>query len=204
MKVMAIEMSVWIYWLACGLATILMLINQQSISILFSPCLDSPQRQQGYSLALILGWLATLLAAVGYVLLTRKDVEGSYQIQDLLVFSLLNGILEQLMFVFWFLLGCLLGNKLGIQSSWKIFGLGFLSYSVYSGAIHGLFWVTVLPSHQSVDVIRLGLLMMMSIAWMWLFWRYRAVVAIIAMHMAIDFLTIGHLNFAWFEPYQLF
>jgi chlorophyllide a hydrolase len=201
---MAIEMSIWIYWLACGLATILILINQQSIPKLLSPCLDLPQRQHGYPLALILGWLATLLAALGYVLLTRKDVAGSYQIQDLSVFSLLNGTLEQFMFIFWFLLGCWLGSKLGIQPSWKNFGLGFLSYSVYSGAIHGLFWVTVLPSHQSVDVIRLGLLMMMSIAWMWLFWRYRAVMAIIAMHMVIDFLTIGHLNFAWFEPYYLF
>jgi chlorophyllide a hydrolase len=203
MKGMAIELSIWIYWLVCGLATILMLINQQSIPKLLSPYLDSPQRQDGYFLALILGWLATLLAALGYVLLTHKEVAGSYQIQDLLVFSFLNGILEQLMFVFWFLLGCLLGNKLGIQSSWKNFGLGFLSYSVYSGIIHALFWFKVLPDHQPALVMPVVLLIM-SLAWMWLLWRYRAVVAIIAMHMAIDFLTIGHLNFAWFEPYQLF
>jgi hypothetical protein len=47
------------------------------------------------------------------------------------------------------------------------------------------------------------LLLIMSLVWMWLFWRYRTVVAIMAMHMVIDFLTIGHLNFPWFEPHQL-
>jgi chlorophyllide a hydrolase len=203
MQMMAIEMSIWIYWLACGLATILLLINRQSIPKLLSPFLDSPQRQKGYSLALILGWSATLLAAFGYVLLTRKEVSGSYQIQDLLLFSLLNGILEQLMFVFWFLLGCWIGKQLGIQSPWKNFGLGFLSYSIYSGAIHALFWFKVLPAHQP-SLVMPFILFIMSLVWMWLFWRYRAVVAIIAMHMVIDFLTIGHLNFPWFEPYQLF
>jgi chlorophyllide a hydrolase len=203
MEMMAIEMSIWSYWLVCGLATILILINWQSIPKLLSPCLDSPQRQQGYALALILGWLATLVAALGYILLTHKEVTGSYQIQDLLVFSFANGILEQFMFVFWFTLGCLLGEKMGVQPAWKKFGLGFLSYSFYSGVIHALFWFKVLPDHEPALVMPV-ILLIMSLTWMWLFWRYRAVVAIVAMHMVIDFLTIGHLNFAWFEPYQLF
>jgi hypothetical protein len=43
----------------------------------------------------------------------------------------------------------------------------------------------------------------MSLFWMWLFWRYQAIVAIIAMHVAIDFLTVGHLHFPWFESIQL-
>ena len=72
-----------------------------------------------------------MLAAIGYVVLTRKDAAGFYQVQDLTVFALLNGSLEQLMFVFWFLLGCLVGKLLRVESAWKIFGLGFLSYSIY-------------------------------------------------------------------------
>jgi chlorophyllide a hydrolase len=199
---MAIEVPVWIYWLVCMLATLLLVTNQQRIPNLLSPDLDSPQQQQGYSLALTLGWATTLLAAIGYILLTRKEAPGSYQIQDLIVFSLLNGVLEQMMFVFWFLLGCWLGSQLKIQHPWQIFSLGCLSYMVYSGAIHALFWVNVLPTHQFSDVIRPGLLVAMSLMWMWLFWRYRAVVAIIAMHIVIDFLSVGHLHFSWFEPYQ--
>ncbi|HEY9625441.1 MAG TPA: hypothetical protein V6C78_34295 [Crinalium sp.] len=200
---MAIEMPIWIYWFICGLATALILINQQSIPKLLSPVLNSSQRQQGYSLALTLGWVATLFAALGYILLTHKEVAGSYQIQDLLVFSLLNGTLEQLMFIFWFLLGCWLAFRWSIQATWKIFGLGFLSYSLYSGAIHAFFWVKVLPAHQPALVIPV-VLFFMSLAWMWLFWRYCALGAIIGMHVALDFLAVGHLHFAWFEPYQLF
>jgi chlorophyllide a hydrolase len=113
----------------------------------------------------------------------------------------MNGVLEQLMFVFWFLLGVWVAQRLNIKASWQIFGLGFLSYSIYSGLIHGLFWTNLLPPHEIVKAVsvRLGLLLVMSIAWMWLFWRYRALVAIIAMHASIDFLSMGHLHFAWFE-----
>lgn len=62
--------------------------------------------------------------------------------------------------------------------------------------------VKVLPPHQPVSLMALALATM-SLVWMWLAWRYRAIVAIITMHMAIDFLTTGHLHFTWFEPFQL-
>jgi hypothetical protein len=200
-----IETPVWLYWLVCGVATAVLVLKWQQIPNLLSPDLKSPQPQKGYGPAIVLGWITTLAAAVVYVVFTQKQASGSYHIPDLLVFSLLNGILEQLMFVFWFLAGCWLANRLNIQSGWKLFGVGYLSYSIYSGLIHGLFWVSVLPLHQILGNIgiRLGLLSLMSLLWMWLFWRYRALVAIIAMHSVIDFLSIGHLHFPWFEPYQL-
>lgn len=210
---MALETSLWVYWLLCSLAAVVLVANWPKIPLLLSPALSptlevesseiETAKNRGYFLAVALGWVATLLAAVGYVVLTRKDILGAYQIPDLTVFALLNGSLEQLMFIFWFLLGCAIAKYFRVCSNWKIFGLGFLSYSIYSGFIHGLFWVTVLPSHQAVDVVRLGLLLLMSLSWMWLFWRYKALVAIICMHMVIDFITVGHLHFTWFDSYQL-
>jgi chlorophyllide a hydrolase len=197
---MAIAASIWIYWLACGVATTLLVINQQQISNLLSPDLELPQPQPGYRLTLMLGWAATLLAAIAYISFTHKQVAGTYHIQDLVIFSLLNGVLEQLMFICWFLLGCWFAHQFNIKRSWQIFGLGFLSYAIYSGAIHALFWIKVLPDHQPAVVMPF-ILVIMSLAWMWLFWRYRAIVAMIAMHIAIDFLTVGHLHFPWFEPY---
>jgi hypothetical protein len=165
----------------------------------------NPVLKDGYGLAIALGWGTTLLAAVGYILLTQRDAVGAYHIQDLIVFTLFNGPLEQLMFIGWFLLGCLVARAMGVRSTWKIFGLGFLTYSIYSGFIHALFWVAVLPTHQVSEFvfIRIGLLTVMSLSWMWLFWRYRAIGTIICMHMVIDFLTIGHLHFHWFDSYQL-
>lgn len=201
---MAIEGMVWIYWLTCGVVTALLLLNRQQIPNLLSPALALSEPREGYWLSISLGWVATLLAAVTYILFTHKEAPGTYHLSDLIGFSLLNGVLEQLMFVFWFLLGCWVGRLLKLQHSWQIFGLGFFSYSIYSGLIHGLFWVAVLPFHQIIDAlgIRLGLLLVMSFLWMWLFWRYRAIVAIIAMHIVVDLLTIGHLHFPWFEAYQ--
>jgi hypothetical protein len=202
-QVIQIEVPFWIYWLVCGLPTLLVLFNTPQVLKLISDKVDSPCQRKGYIPSLIGAWAASLLAAICYVLFTHKQVIGFYRIQDLVIFSLLNGILEQFMFVFWFLLGCWLGHLWGIQSAWKIFGLGFLSYCIYSGGIHALFWVKVLPFHQPALVMPL-VLMIMSLGWMWMFWRYRAITAIIFMHMVVDFLTIGHLHFTWFEPYQIF
>jgi hypothetical protein len=199
---MAIEGQIWIYWLMCGVATTLLVLNRQQISSLLSPELALPQPRPGYRWALILGWIATLLAAMAYVLLTHKQVAGTYRIQDLVLFASLNGALEQLMFIGWFLLGCWIAHRLNIKLSWQMFGLGFFSYAIYSGAIHALFWVKVLPAHEPA-VIMPFLLVGMSLAWMWLFWRYRAIVTIVAMHIAIDFLTVGHLHFPWFESLSL-
>lgn len=203
---MMIESALWIYWLLCGVAAAVIVAYWQKLPLLLSPAIsDTPPQKTGYISAVSLAWGATLLAAVGYILLTRKEIIGPYQLPDLAVFTVLNGVLEQLMFVFWFLAGCLLGRWLGVRSGWKIFVLGFLSYSVYSGFIHGWFWVSILPSHDISEyaLVRVGLLLLMSLSWMWVFWRYRAIAAIICMHIFIDFFSIGHLHSTWFDAYQL-
>lgn len=199
---MAIEASVWLYWLACSGIGALLLVNWHKIPNLLSSEWNSDKGREGSALALAWGWGATLVAAIAYILLTQKQSAGYYHLQDLLIFSFLNGSLEQLMFISWFLLGCWLGNQWGNQSPSRIFGLGFLSYALYSAAIHALFWVNVSPDHQPAPVIPIFFILM-SLGWMWLFWRYRAILTIIAMHMVIDFLTVGHLHFSWFQSPQL-
>ncbi|NJK61484.1 MAG: hypothetical protein HC921_01260 [Synechococcaceae cyanobacterium SM2_3_1] len=196
---MAIEASVWLYWLACSGAGVLLRVNWRKIPNLLSSQLSSAKGQEGYTLALTLGWGATLVAAITYILFTQKESAGDYQLHDLVIFSLLNGSLEQLMFISWFLLGCWLGNQWGNQSPSRIFGLGFLSYALYSAAIHALFWVNVLPQHQPAPVMPI-MFMLMSVTWMWLFWRYRAIFVIMSMHIVIDFLTVGHLHFSCQVP----
>jgi hypothetical protein len=74
-----------------------------------------------------------------------------------------------------------------------IFVGGYLSYFIYSGAIHGLFWFQLWPEHD--PFMPVALFALMSFFWMWLFWRYKAVLAIVAMHVVIDFLTVGYLHF---------
>jgi hypothetical protein len=200
---MAIETSIWTYWLFCATAMFLIVANRQFAYPLLSPDLDSPQKDKNYIIALVLGWIATLLAATAYILFTRKYETGAYQIPDLLLFAFSNGILEQFMFIFWLLVGCYLGKRYAPNSPKLIFTFGYISYAIFSGLIHAFFWTTVLPSHEPVSAVMAVTLGIMSLIWMWLFWRYQAIVAIVAMHIVIDLLMIGHLNFHWFESIQL-
>lgn len=200
---MAIETNIWIYWLFCAIAMLLVLVNRKFAVPLLSPNFNSLQKDKNYTIALTLGWITTLLAATGYLLLTRKYETGSYEIPDLLLFAFSNGILEQFMFIFWLLLGCYVGKRYAPNSPKLIFTFGYISYAIFSGLIHAFFWTTVLPRHEPVSAIMAVALSIMSLVWMWLFWRYRAITAIIAMHIVIDFLMIGHLHFNWFESLQL-
>jgi chlorophyllide a hydrolase len=191
---MAIETSIWIYWLVCAIAAIVIISGRKFADQLLSSYLPLEQEKQGYFQTLLLGWVVSLLAAAVYALFTVKIVAGSYHLADLIVFSILNGILEQFMFIFWFLAGCYVGQKLFRSSPICIFACGYASYFLYSGLIHIFFWLRVLPEHDPFTGI-VFVLALMSAVWMWLLWRYRALIAIVAMHIVLDFLSIGHLHF---------
>ena len=200
---MAIETNIWIYWGFCAIAMLLLIANRKFAYPLLSPVLDSPQKNNNYTVALILGWIATFVAATGYILFTRKYETGDYEVLDIFLFSFFNGTLEQFMFIFWLLIGCYVGKLYAQDSPKLIFTFGYISYAIFSGLVHAFFWTTVLPRHEPVTAIMAVALATMSSVWMWLFWRYRALAAIIAMHIVIDFLMIGHLHFPWFESWQL-
>jgi chlorophyllide a hydrolase len=194
----AIEAGIWIYWLFCLIALIVVIQNRSAAQELLSTEAVTLRNSREYFLFLTLGWLTTLLAGVGYVLLTHKYDEGNYRFTDLIAFSFVNGALEQFMFIFWFLLGCYVGKLKVPDSPRLIFVFGYLGYAIFSGLIHAYFWIRVLPSHEPALIMPFALAAM-SLSWMWLIWRYQAVIAIIAMHVTIDFITVGHLNFPWFE-----
>ncbi|MGB8699707.1 MAG: hypothetical protein WCD18_09855 [Thermosynechococcaceae cyanobacterium] len=200
---MVIEKAIWIYWCFCFLAAFLVISKRQFVYELLSPASGASEHGKGYTVSLILGWITTLLAGMGYVLLTHKSETGSYQVLDLVTFALLNGTLEQFIFLVWFLFGCYLGRFVSNHPPGLIFWGGYLSYVCFSGCIHASFWTRILPSHEPATGVMVLLLTAMSLVWMWLVWRYRALNEIVAMHIVIDFLMIGHLNFPWFEAFQL-
>ncbi|MGA7932023.1 MAG: hypothetical protein WCA35_00435, partial [Kovacikia sp.] len=180
---------------------ILILANRQFVQTLLSSDSDTSENNTGFALSLSWGWITTLLASIIYVLFTVKKKTGSYRLSDLITFSLINGVFEQSMFILWFLVGCYVGQKLFPKHPICIFISGYFIYCIYSGLIHVFFWVPVLPSHEPFAPM-VVILPFMSLFWMWLFWKYQAIFSILFMHVAIDFLTIGHLHFSWFEPYS--
>jgi hypothetical protein len=199
---MTVETEIWIYWLFCAIAGVAVITNWNFIDGLLHHNSALLSQRQGYTISLILGWLLTLLAAIAYIFFTDKFAAGSYQISDLILFVVSNGILEQLMFIFWFLLGCYLGSLYDPKNLKVIFISGYISTFIFSGLIHRFFWLAVLPPHKFVAPVIVPLLAVASLAWMWLLWRYRAVWAIVAMHAVMDFVAIGHLHFRWFEALQ--
>jgi hypothetical protein len=173
---------------------VVIVFKRQSLSALLSPV--SASANITYWTWFGLAWTATLLAAGGYMLSARKVEVGNYGVADILLFSVLNGVLEQFMFVFWFLLGCWV-TRLATRNSAIIFTAGLFAVLIYSAVIHQLFWVKVLPAHAPTGTLWLSILSVMSLLWMWVFWRYRRLIAIIAMHIVLDFLMISYLNSHW-------
>ena len=200
---MAIEINIWLYWLTCSLAMLVIISNQPLVHSLLNPRVNYNRKNSNYKMLLTAGWIATFLASISYVLFTSKNDVGVYQIPDLLAFSLLNGILEQFMFFFWFLLGCYLIKPLVAKNSVWIFVSGYFVFAIFSGFIHALFWLNQLPEHQPATEIVIPLLSIMSGIWMWLFWKYKAVLPVIAMHIFVDIITISHLHYSWFESLQI-
>ncbi len=197
-----IELPFWIYWICCGLVSGVLVLNwPRWVQLLEPPSVD--RSGPGYVALLIFGWLSTLGTGICYVLFTQKLVNGPYQVPDLVTFSCVNGILEQGMFIFWFILGLLLAERLRITRPIWRFTLGFVSYSLYSGLIHSLFWSQFLPDHIPAGGLIVCLLLVMSGIWMGLVWRYQAIVSIVLMHIVVDFITVGHLHFHWFEGLSL-
>jgi chlorophyllide a hydrolase len=143
-----------------------------------------------------LAWAATLMAAGGYILSVGKGEVGNYGVGDILLFSVLDGVLEQFMFVFWFLFGCWM-TRLATRKSAIVFTGGLFAFVIYSALIHQLFWVKVWPAHTRTRTLWLWTLSIMSLLWMWVFWRCRRLVPIIAMHAVLDFLITTYLNSNW-------
>jgi chlorophyllide a hydrolase len=196
---MNIEWSIWIYWGLCLVATLTVAAHRRVANGLLWPPSSSATVRRGYRRSLALAWALTVLTAGAYVLLTHKLQTGPYTMADLIAFALLNGVLEQLMFIFWFLAGCWLAKSWRAKRPRAQFFVGYLTFAVYSGLIHAWFWIKVLPPHVPAGAVVVPALSLMSLSWMWLLWRYRAIIAIVAMHVALDFVMVGYLHSHWFE-----
>lgn len=194
----AIEAPFWIYWLLCGVICSF-LIRHHRFWLGLLPSGAELRAGQGYQVAVISAWAMTLITGIYYVLTIQKQGQGSYQLIDLILFSGLNGSVEQGMFIFWFLLGVYGADQIRMTRSALRFTAGFISYSIYSGAIHAGFWSRFLPEHTCAGPILITCFLMMSLTWMVLLWRYTAILSLILMHGVIDFITVGHLQFDGFN-----
>lgn len=134
---------------------------------------------------------------------TNSTYDGGRQldIASVLVFTFGNGIAETFMFYFFFVMGEKLAAMV-TRNPWLLFASGMLFFMVYSGFIHALFWLDMLPEHvnQASPFKPLFMPTQLLIAGSWalsFFW-YRDLPSVFALHALVDLTMILNVKFSLF------
>lgn len=119
----------------------------------------------------------------------------------LLVFSVGNGIAETFMFYAVFRIGEALAAR-ATANPYVLFAAGFLFFMIYSGLIHGLFWINILPEHvdqaSPFKPFFMPVQILIAGSWALSFFWYRDIRTVIFLHALID------LTMAWNVRFSLF
>ena len=119
-----------------------------------------------------------------------------------LVFSIGNGIAETFMFYAVFRLGTTLAGRF-TQNSWALFITGFICFMVYSGLIHGLFWINILPQHVVQTSLYkpffMPVQMLIASSWALSFFWYRDIRSVIFLHALVDLTMVCNVRFSLFN-----
>jgi len=118
-----------------------------------------------------------------------------------LIFSIGNGIAETFMFYAVFRLGQTLIGKV-TQNQWAGFIVGFLFFMIYSGLIHGLFWLSILPEHvvqtSPFKPFFFPIQLMIALSWALAFFWYRDLRTVFVLHAIVDLTMIMNVKFSMF------
>lgn len=118
-----------------------------------------------------------------------------------LIFSVGNGIAETFMFYAVFRLGQSLIGKV-TDNQWAGFAVGFLFFMIYSGLIHGLFWLNILPEHvvqtSPFKPFFMPIQIMIALSWALAFFWYRDLRTVFVLHALVDLTMIMNVKFSMF------
>lgn len=117
------------------------------------------------------------------------------------IFSVGNGIAETFMFYAVFRLGQIIVGKFS-DNQWAGFALGFLFFMAYSGFIHGLFWLAILPEHvvqtSPFKPFFMPIQLMIALSWALSFFWYRDIRTVFILHAIVDLTMIMNVKFSMF------
>jgi chlorophyllide a hydrolase len=182
--------AIYLYW-ALGLGAGLLWLRQD----ILSPNLRFDARR----IALLSVSLA--LVAINAVVYTGCTADGGRTLDPLSVaiFSLGNGIAETIWFYAFFRLGEGLASRV-VASSWIRFACGLLALMIYSGLIHSLFWMSVLPEQtlQSTALrpFLMPVLTLIAVSWSLAFFWYRDLHSVALLHALVDLTLICNVKFS--------
>ena len=144
-----------------------------------------------------------LIVAFNAWVYTSSTFDGGrpLDIASVIVFTIGNGIAETFLFYAFFVVGEKLAG-LATQNSWILFTAGIISFMVYSGFIHGLFWIDLLPEHVNQTSPLKPLFMPTQIliagSWALSFFWYRDLPSVFVLHGLVDLTMILNVKFSLF------
>jgi chlorophyllide a hydrolase len=145
-----------------------------------------------------------IIVAINAWVYTHSTTDGGRALDWLtvLVFSIGNGIAETFMFYAVFRLGTTLVGQV-TQNSWALFVTGFLFFIIYSGLIHGLFWINILPEHVVQTSLYKPFFMPIQLliagSWALSFFWYRDIRSVIFLHALVDLTMVCNVKFSLFN-----
>ena len=120
-------------------------------------------------------------------------------IASVILFTIGNGIAETFLFYAAFVLGEKLAG-MATGNPWVLFVTGFVFFMVYSGFIHGLFWIDLLPEHVNQGSPFKPLFMPTQIliagSWALSFFWYRDLPSVFVLHGLVDLTMILNVKFS--------
>ncbi|KZK74522.1 MAG: hypothetical protein A3K90_05210 [Pelodictyon luteolum] len=185
-------MMVFLYW---AIAILIGLVFFRSDILTFNK--DFGARR------IILLVLSAAIVALNAWVYSNSTYDGGRALDPLtlIVFSIGNGIAETFMFYAVFRMGAALAEKT-TMNPWVVFSAGFLFFILYSGLIHGLFWLAILPEHvdqtSPFKPFFMPVQMMIAGSWALSFFWYRDIRSVIILHALVD------LTMAWNVKFSLF
>ena len=145
-----------------------------------------------------------LIIAVNAWVYTHSTTDGGrlLDIPTVITFSIGNGIAETFMFYAVFRLGSALAGRF-TQNQWAIFITGFFFFMIYSGLIHGLFWLNVLPQHvvqtSPYKPFFMPVQLLIASSWALNFFWYRDIRTVIFLHALVDLTMVCNVKFSLFN-----
>ena len=148
--------------------------------------------------------VSLIVVAINAWVYSHSTTDGGRALDWLtvLVFSIGNGIAETFMFYAVFRIGTALAGRF-TQNPWALFFTGFIFFIIYSGLIHGLFWIKILPEHVVQTSLYkpffMPVQMLIAASWALSFFWYRDIRSVIFLHALVDLTMVCNVKFSLFN-----
>ena len=145
-----------------------------------------------------------IIVALNAWVYSHSTTDGGRKLDLLtvLIFTFGNGIAETFMFYAVFQIGTALAGRF-TKNPWALFITGFICFMVYSGLIHGLFWINILPTHvvqtSPYKPFFMPVQILIASSWALNFFWYRDIRTVVILHSMIDLTMALNVKFSLFH-----